>query len=93
MLFYAPDDDERARLWERMARSGTAPVECGARDFLQLGRELPDMSGAHIRNAVLAAAFVAAAEGGPISKDRLAKAAQMEYRSMGRVLSAPRARL
>jgi hypothetical protein len=51
------------------------------------------MSGAHIRNAVLAAAFVAAAEGGPISKDRLAKAAQLEYRSMGRVLSAPRARL
>jgi SpoVK/Ycf46/Vps4 family AAA+-type ATPase len=93
VLFYAPDDDERARLWERMARLGTAPVECGSRDFLQLSREFPDMSGAHIRNAVLAAAFVAAAEGGTISRDRLAKAAQLEYRSMGRVLSGPRVRL
>jgi AAA+ superfamily predicted ATPase len=87
VVFYPPDDDERAMLWERMARSGGAPIDCTQRDFAQLSREFPDMSGAHIRNAVLAAAFIAASEGGPISKPRLARAAQLEYRSMGRVLA------
>jgi MoxR-like ATPase len=88
VLFFPPDDDERAKLWERMARSGDAPVECTKAEFVQLSREFADMSGAHIRNAVLAAAFVAAAEGGPLTRTRLARAAQLEYRSMGRVLAS-----
>ena len=87
ILFYPPDDDERTRLWERMARSGKAPVECSTQDFAGLAREFADMTGAHIRNAVLAAAFVAAADGGAITKARLAHAARSEYRSMGRVLT------
>jgi hypothetical protein len=86
-LFYPPDDENRALLWERMARSGVVPLECSPKEFAHLSREFPDMTGAHIRNAVLGAAFVAAAEGGPITHARLARAAQSEYRSMGRVLS------
>ncbi len=88
VLFFPPDEDERAKLWERMARSGEAPVECAKPDFVQLSKEFPDMTGAHIRNAVLAAAFVAAAEGGTITRARLSRAAQIEYRSMGRVLAS-----
>ena len=87
ILFYPPDEEERTNLWERMTGSGEAPIECTRRDFEILARDFPDMSGAHIRNAVLAAAFVAAAEGGALTRARLARAAQMEYRSMGRVLS------
>jgi hypothetical protein len=87
VLFFPPDEEERAKLWERMATSGDAPVECTRNDFTQLSREFPDMTGAHIRNAVLAAAFVAASEGGTITRNRLSRAAQLEYRSMGRVLA------
>jgi MoxR-like ATPase len=87
VLFYPPDDENRALLWERMARSGEVPLECSPKEFAHLSREFPDMTGAHIRNAVLGAAFVAAAEGGAITHARLSRAAQSEYRSMGRVLS------
>ena len=44
------------------------------------------MTGANIRNAVLAAAFLAAAEGTAISQPLLERAAHGEYKAMGRVL-------
>ena len=43
------------------------------------------MSGGHIRNAVLRAAFLAAAEGQPIQFDHLKRAAEVEAIAMGRV--------
>ncbi|HEV7556241.1 MAG TPA: hypothetical protein VGO00_12325 [Kofleriaceae bacterium] len=44
------------------------------------------MTGANIRNASLAAAFLAAAANGPISHELVVRAARGEYRAMGRVL-------
>jgi len=44
------------------------------------------MTGANIRNAVLAAAFTAASEGTSIAQAHLDRAARGEYRAMGRVL-------
>jgi SpoVK/Ycf46/Vps4 family AAA+-type ATPase len=84
IVFWPPDHDERVALWERYARCG-APVR-GALDLDQLAADYPDMTGANIRNASLAAAFLAAATGGAITQDLLVRAARGEYRAMGRVL-------
>ena len=48
------------------------------------------MTGANIRNAALAAAFLAARDSGPITRDRVHRAARAEYRAMGRVLAGGR---
>jgi hypothetical protein len=52
----------------------------------KLAKAFPAMVGANIRNAVLAAAFMAAAEGVPIGMPHLERAARGEYRAMGRAL-------
>jgi hypothetical protein len=65
--------------------AGRAPIE-GAIDLDGLASRYDEMTGANIRNAVLAAAFLAAAEGSPITQARLERAARAEYRSMGRIL-------
>jgi hypothetical protein len=86
IVFWPPDEEERQDLWQRMLATGSAPV--GAKlDFRTLAHDFPDMTGANIRNAVLAAAFLAAADNSPITQDHLERAAKGEYRSMGRVLS------
>jgi ATP-dependent 26S proteasome regulatory subunit len=54
--------------------------------FEKLARTYDAMTGANIRNAVLAAAFTAASEGLSISQSHLERAARGEYRAMGRVL-------
>jgi hypothetical protein len=88
VVFWPPDHDERVRLWRRFLAAG-APLG-GDVDVGELADELAgkfaDMSGAHIRNAVLAAAFAAAAGEGVITADELRRAARAEYRAMGRVL-------
>ena len=45
------------------------------------------MTGANIRNAAIAGAFLAASEGDRIEQRHLERAAKGEYRSMGRVLA------
>jgi hypothetical protein len=48
------------------------------------------MTGANIRNAALAAAFLAAHEGRPaIDHSTVLRAARSEYLSMGHVLASP----
>jgi len=84
IVFWPPEHDERLALWKRYATCG-APIQ-GELDFEQLAEEFPDMTGANIRNASLAAAFLAAAANGPISHALLLRAARGEYRAMGRVL-------
>jgi hypothetical protein len=84
--FELPDEDERARLWKRNVRTGTAPIDHSV-DFDCLAREFPKMSGANIRNAAIAAAFLAAnGRAAAIKMDHLYRAARAEYRSMGHVL-------
>jgi SpoVK/Ycf46/Vps4 family AAA+-type ATPase len=87
IVFAVPDEDERARLWERQTVTGTAPI-AGDVDHGELARAFPSMTGAHIRNAALSAAFLAAAASAPrITHEHLIRAARAEYRSMGHMVS------
>ncbi len=87
IVFGAPDEDERATLWTRLTSTTHAPLEPNL-DFEVLARTFPNMTGANIRNAALSAAYLAADEGSAtISQDHLARAARVEYRGMGHVLS------
>ena len=87
IVFELPDDDERATLWRRLVTTPNAPLAAGI-DFDQLSRMFPKMSGANIRNAALAAAFLAAAEHATqITQQHLVRAGRAEYRSMGHVLA------
>jgi hypothetical protein len=93
IVFAAPDEDERARLWERQTITGAAPIAADV-DGEELARAFPNMSGANIRNAAISAAFLAAADRAPrITHAHLLRAARAEYRSMGHMVSeavAPR---
>ncbi|MCW5807670.1 MAG: ATP-binding protein, partial [Deltaproteobacteria bacterium] len=84
VTFWPPDVDERRRLWRTMLVA-RAPI-AGELAIEALATEYEEMTGANIRNAVLAAAFLAAAEDAPITQARLERAARSEYMSMGRVL-------
>jgi SpoVK/Ycf46/Vps4 family AAA+-type ATPase len=85
IVFWPPDEEERAELWKRLLATGAAPID-GELDFEELSRTYPDMTGANIRNAVLAAAFLAASEESKITQDHLERAAKGEYRTMGRIM-------
>ncbi|MBW2277571.1 MAG: ATP-binding protein [Deltaproteobacteria bacterium] len=85
IVFWPPDEEERIELWGRLLATGAAPIE-GELAFEDLSRTYPDMTGANIRNAVLAAAFLAASEGADITQDHLDRAAKGEYRTMGRIM-------
>ncbi len=82
--FYPPEREERERLWRTML-PGRAPAAANL-DFGALADNYKEMCGGHIRNAVLRAAFLAAAEKGSITQEHLNRAARTEYRAMGKVL-------
>ena len=84
IVFHAPEQAEAEQLWERMLAVGAPVARPLALD--KLAKAFPAMVGANIRNAVLAAAFMAAAEGAAISMSHLERAARGEYRAMGRAL-------
>jgi SpoVK/Ycf46/Vps4 family AAA+-type ATPase len=81
--FEMPDEETRAQLWERMIPE-SAP-RAGSFDFRTLGRSYK-FSGGFIRNAVLRAAYLAAAEGSKIAMSHLSRAAELEAWEMGRVI-------
>jgi AAA+ superfamily predicted ATPase len=80
--FEMPDEEVRAELWKRLLPP-TAPIS-GSIDFRGLGRTYK-FSGGFIRNAVLRAAYLAAAEGTGIAMSHLSRAADLEAWEMGRV--------
>jgi hypothetical protein len=82
--FYAPEQAERERLWETILPR-EAPTE-GKLDFARLADRYKELAGGHIRNAVLRAAFLAATEDSAINQALLERAAQSEYRAMGKVI-------
>ena len=73
MVFASPDSDERERLWTEMLATG-APIADGI-DVAALSDEFSEMTGANIRNAGLAAAFLAAEEGKIIGQGPLRRGA------------------
>jgi SpoVK/Ycf46/Vps4 family AAA+-type ATPase len=81
--FYAPERAERERLWRAHLPAAT-PVT-GPLDFAGLADMFTDMCGGHIRNAVLRAAFLAAAERSDLTYQHLVRAGRTEYRNMGKV--------
>lgn len=82
MRFALPEIDERKRLWQAMIPS-KAPI-AGAVSFDGLAQRFV-MSGGHIRNAVMRAAFLAADEQTSIHPAHFARAAQLEYEALGKV--------
>lgn len=81
--FTFPEARDRSKLWRSMLPT-QAELD-GDIDFVRLGRAF-EMSGGHIKNAVLRAAFAAAEAGDAINMARLEMAAVQEYRQMGRLV-------
>ncbi len=78
--FPAPDEGQRALLWQ-----GMVPKEAQMShdiDWKVLAQRFP-LAGGNIMNALVRAATAAAAEGTPIKQEHLLKAAQLEYAEMG----------
>ena len=80
--FGMPDLAERKQLWQALIPE-RAPTE-GDLGFDALAERF-EMSGGHIRNAVLRAAFLAADEDRAITAAHLLKSAQLEYDALGRI--------
>jgi SpoVK/Ycf46/Vps4 family AAA+-type ATPase len=83
--FPFPQAEERLAIWTR----AWPPDVPRARDLdlRRVADEIP-FTGAEIRNAALAAAFLAAQAGGPVTRSHVAHAVRREYEKMGRTLEA-----
>jgi Holliday junction resolvasome RuvABC ATP-dependent DNA helicase subunit len=88
LAFPFPDEDMRERLWA--AHIPADIPRSGALDLAELARRYP-LSGGYIRNCALRAAFLAAADGLPLSQRHLVRAVELEYHEMGKL--APGGRL
>ncbi len=82
LRFELPDAAERTGLW-RATIPSQAPIAHEV-DFAGLAQRF-EMSGGHIRNATMRAAFLAADEGVAISATHLEHAARVEYEGMGKI--------
>lgn len=79
--FNEPDREQRALLWKRHVPAG-APVDTDLNHH-ELASLYPVVGGV-IRNAAVAAAFRAAAEGMPLCRDHFIHAIQREYEKTGK---------
>lgn len=82
VYFPMPDAEQRAELWRRMTPAAL-PITADVR-WEELARKFK-FSGGNIKNVVLRAAFLAAAEDGIVTEALLHKAASAEKREMGRL--------
>ena len=78
--FPRPDAYARELIWRHCLPEGTHALDDAA--FAQLARRL-DLTGGHIRQITLRAAFLAAAEGVPIELRHIAHAARAELAKLG----------
>ena len=83
--FPLPDEPSRLRIWRGIWPAAT-PLHDDV-DLPRLARQI-ELSGGHIRNIALAAAFLAA-EDGVVTWRHLAHAARREYQKLGQLLPAP----
>jgi hypothetical protein len=84
--FPRPTTDEQVTLWKTMMTH-----EARVADDIpwhEIAEEFPEMTGGHIRNAVLRSAFLAVAEGGMIDTVRIRRAARAEYEELGHIVSS-----
>jgi len=82
--FPFPDAGGRRRIWEGVWPENTPRKTDLDLDFMATRYEL---TGGSIKNAALAAAFMAAADGGTVDLHHLLRATQREYQKMGKVVS------
>ncbi len=80
--FPAPDEERRRRLWDRCLGAAPPRADDLDLDFLATAFEL---TGGHIRSAVVTAAYLAAAAERPVSMAHLVGAVAREYRKLGRL--------
>ena len=80
--FPFPDEESRRRIWQTHFPDA-APVDEEI-DFRFLSRSF-EVSGGHIRNIVLNAAFLAADNGGAIGMEHILRSVRQEYEKMGTV--------
>ena len=83
--FPLPEEPERLAIWRKVLPA-RAPLSADL-DLEVLARRFK-ISGGNIRNIALGAAFLAAAEEGPLTMDRLLRATKREYQKMGKLLEA-----
>ena len=84
--FPFPDADSRARIW-RTLFPPQAPLASDI-DATALGREYP-VAGGNIKNIVLNAAFLAAADGGAIDRRHILQGTRREFEKIGKLWSEP----
>jgi len=80
--FTFPDEAHRLRIWRSLVPP-QAPLSPDV-DFAQLAREFP-LAGGNIKNVVLNAAFLAAADGGTIGFRHLLHGTRREFDKVGKV--------
>jgi SpoVK/Ycf46/Vps4 family AAA+-type ATPase len=83
--FPFPEADSRARIWRQLMPSA-CPVDPDL-DWDELGERF-ELSGGHIKNAVLRGAYQAAADESPIKLKHLEYAARQECKNAGKVFRA-----
>lgn len=81
--FPLPNERDRLHIWERIFPA-TTPHSSDM--DLRTMAERFEISGANIRNIALAAAFLAASDGGVVTMTHLIRATQREYQKMGKLL-------
>jgi hypothetical protein len=80
--FPIPDEDQREQLW-RVHLPPTLPTKDDL-NLSDLARRYP-LTGGSVRNCVMRAAFLAAAENTTLSQDHLLRAVRLEYRAAGKL--------
>ena len=80
--FSFPDEAHRLRIWRALVPS-QAPLSPDV-DFAELARQFP-LAGGNIKNVVLNAAFLAAADGGTIGLRHLLHGTRREFDKVGKV--------
>jgi SpoVK/Ycf46/Vps4 family AAA+-type ATPase len=81
--FPMPDEAHRLKIWQRLL--STEAVGEGALDLPALAKRF-ETSGGEIKNAALAAAFMAAGEQVPLRTEHLIRGVQREFRKAGRII-------
>jgi SpoVK/Ycf46/Vps4 family AAA+-type ATPase len=86
ITFPFPEEDERRQIWE-IVWPGDTPLA----DDLDLGAlaAAHRLSGGQIKNAALAAAFLAASDGEVVAREHVEAALRREYEKLGRAPSEP----
>jgi ATP-dependent 26S proteasome regulatory subunit len=81
--FPLPEAEDRRRIWDSIWPASTPRAR--DLDLEALARRF-ELSGGHIRNIALAAAFLAASDGEVVTMGHVLRATRREYQKMGKVL-------